>query len=166
MALKKSDTILVHWEDKFATGIPLIDQQHRDLVQLTNELYEACLTGGDTITEVFSAAMRRMVEYVRHHFSVELQILERIQYPRLEEHRQEHETLIKDILAAVLEHQDGKKFVPNNFVRTLRDWVFGHIGHSDRLYAAYVAEQRSKDLSFLRRIDLEGITETEDPADT
>jgi hemerythrin len=36
------------------------------------------------------------------------------------------------------------KFVPNNFVRTLKDWVFGHIAVYDKLYRAYVTEQLRK----------------------
>jgi len=137
---------LVVWEDRYATGVQQVDEQHQRLVILTNELYEACLTGNEEKEAVFKTAMSRMVDYVREHFAAELVILERIKYPRFHEHKQQHATLVQDILEAVKEHDEGKPFVPNNFVRTLKDWVFGHIAIYDRLYADYVADQKKKGL--------------------
>ena len=137
---------IVVWEDRYATGIEMIDEQHKMLVVLTNELYEACLTGSEAKEAMFKKAMGRMVDYVRKHFAEEQLLLERIKYPMFLEHKQEHETLVKNILEAAKEHDEGKIFTANNFVRTLRDWVFGHIGVTDRLYANYVAEQKRQGL--------------------
>jgi hemerythrin len=137
---------IVIWGDKYATGIALIDKQHRELVVLTNELYQACLGRSDLVETAFKNAMSRMVEYVRFHFSEELELLQRIKYPDYAEHKRQHENLIKDILEAANEYKEGRKFVPNHFVRTLKDWVFGHIAVSDKIYSAYVHEQKKKGL--------------------
>ena len=51
-----------------------------------------------------------------------------------------------NILEASKEFGMGKKFVAHSFVRTLKDWVFSHIAFSDKLYAAYVTEQKSMGL--------------------
>jgi len=95
-----------------------------------------------------------MVEYVRFHFSAELVLLKRIKYPKYDEHKTEHDSLVKQILAAVNEYQTGKKYAPYSFVRTLKDWVFGHIAIRDKLYAAYVADQLKK--GALSPKDIEG----------
>jgi len=138
------DAEIVSWSDKYATGIELIDNQHHQLVDLTNELYRACLSGGDERLAVFKEAMSRMVEYVRFHFTAELKLLDAIKYPDYNNHKKMHNDLVEEILVASKKYDDGKKFVPNTFVRTLRDWVFGHIALYDKVYAAYVAEQKSK----------------------
>jgi len=135
---------IVSWSDKYATGIELIDSQHHQLVNLTNELYRACLSGGNERLAGFKEAMSRMVDYVRFHFTAELKLLEAIKYPDYNNHKKMHNDLVEEILAASKTYDDGKKFVPNKFVRTLRDWVFGHIAVYDKIYAAYVAEQKSK----------------------
>jgi hemerythrin len=135
------NTEIVCWSDKYATGIELIDSQHHQLVNLTNELYRACLSGGDERLTVFKDAMKRMVEYVRFHFTAELKLLDAIKYPDYNNHKKMHNDLVAEILAASNTYDDGKKFVPNHFVRTLRDWVFGHIAVYDKVYADYVAEQ-------------------------
>ena len=130
---------IVTWNKTYATGIELIDTQHRKLVSLTNELYRACLSGNDG--DVFREAMKSMVEYVRFHFSAEQKLLEHINFPGHSNHKKQHDTLILNILDAVQDYKEGRPFVPNNFVRTLKDWVFGHIAVHDKIYAAYYAEQ-------------------------
>jgi hemerythrin len=139
-------TVLVIWSEKYATGIELIDNQHRKLVELTNELYKTCLFSSDTLEAAFKDAMSRMVEYVRFHFGAEQKLLERIKYSQFHEHKKQHDELIKNILDAAKNFQEGKHFVPNHFVRTLKDWIFGHIAVVDKYYAAYVAEQKKKGL--------------------
>jgi hemerythrin len=142
--LKPEDDEIVSWSDKYATGIELIDNQHHQLVDLTNELYRACLSGGAERLTVFKEAMSRMVEYVRFHFTAELKLLDAIKYPDYNNHKKMHNDLVEEILTASNTYDDGKKFVPNHFVRTLRDWVFGHIAVYDKIYAAYVDEQKKK----------------------
>ena len=143
---KSADVSIVSWESSFATGIELIDDQHRQLVDLTNELYKACRAGNNALQTAFKESMGKMVAYVRYHFSAELELLQCIKYPDYSAHKKEHDDLIKKILEAAQDYDSGKKFIPNHFVRTLKDWVFGHIAVTDRLYSLYVADQKKKGL--------------------
>jgi hemerythrin len=43
MINKNDNPDLVIWDDKYDTGIELIDNQHKELCSLTNELFHACL---------------------------------------------------------------------------------------------------------------------------
>jgi len=87
-----------------------------------------------------------MVEYVRFHFGAEQVLLQRIKYPDYQEHKKQHDILIRDILEAVNEHNKGEKFVPNQFVRTMRDWILSHIAIADMQYVLYIADQKKKGL--------------------
>jgi len=135
---------IVTWDNKFATGIDLVDSQHQQLFKLTNELYAACFSREHDLQNVFKEAMKRMVDYVRFHFNTELKILEAIQYPDYQNHKKMHDSLIKDILDAAKGHNEGKKFVPNNFVRTLVEWISSHIAFYDKQYSLYALEQIKK----------------------
>jgi hemerythrin len=147
MINKNNNLDLVVWDDKYATGIKLIDSQHKELFSLTNELFHACLHGDEAYKGgVFKETMSRVVEYVRFHFGAEQELLQRINYPDYQEHKKQHDTLVLKILASVKDYNEGKNFVPNHFVRTLRDWILSHIALSDKLYAAYIAAQRKKGL--------------------
>ena len=137
---------IITWEESYELGIELIDNQHKQLVDLINKLYQACLAGNATVASSFKDAMGHMVEYVRFHFGAEQDLMNRANYPNFGEHKKQHEVLIKDILEAAKAYSEGKKFVPHTFVRTLRDWVLGHIAVSDKAYSKYIAEQKMKGL--------------------
>ena len=140
--MRRHEHNIVTWSEAYATGIKLIDDQHRELIDLTNKLYHSCRTKDDVA--VFRETMSSMVDYVRFHFGTELELLEQVNYPDLLNHKKQHESLIKSILDAVKDYGDGKKFVPNIFVRTLKDWIFSHIAVSDKLYAIYITDQKKK----------------------
>jgi hemerythrin len=137
--------ILIKWSDVLKTGIEEIDNQHKQLVDLTNELFQSCLDGFN-VQGVFKDTMSRMVEYVKFHFSAEMVILERIKFPESADHKRQHDELIRKILDAAKDSKEGKKFVPNNFVRTLKDWIIGHIAVYDKNYALYIADKKRKGL--------------------
>jgi hemerythrin len=137
---------MVAWEEKYATGIELIDSQHKELFSLTNELFRACKNDNEALKGVFMETMGRMVEYVRYHFGAEQQLLQRINYPDYQEHKKQHDTMIRDILEAVNAHNKGEKFVANQFVRTMRDWILGHIAIADKQYAVFIIDQKKKGL--------------------
>jgi hemerythrin len=148
MINKNDNPDLVIWDDKYATGIELIDNQHKELVSLTNELFHACIddNGHESIGEVFKETMRRMVEYVHFHFGAEQEMLQRIKYPEYQEHKKQHDAFVRSVLESVKAYNEGKALVPNHFVRSLRDWILSHIALSDKLYASYITAQKKKGL--------------------
>jgi hemerythrin len=142
---------VVAWDEKFATGLELIDAQHQQLVSITNELFHACVAGDED--RVFKETMSRMVEYVKYHFGAEQQMLLRVKYPDYNDHKKQHDEMVRNILEAVKEYNEGKQFVPNHFVRILRDWILSHIALCDKLYAAFIADQVKKGLLSDREIN-------------
>jgi hemerythrin len=145
---------LVVWDEKYDTGIKLIDDQHKELCSLTNELFRACLNENESIEEVFKDTMRRMFDYVHFHFGAEQELMQRIKYPGYQEHKQQHDTFVRDVIASVKEYNEGKSLVPNHFVRSLRDWILSHIALSDKLYASFIANK--KKLGYLSDKDING----------
>jgi len=154
--VNQNDLNLVVWEDKFATGIEMVDTQHKQLFDLTNHLYNACFEKDDVLQTMFKESMSKMVEYVRFHFNSELKLLKAVNFPDYHNHKGYHDSLIKEILAAVKDHNDGKKFVPNHFVRTLKDWILSHIAVYDKAYGIYI-----KDLLNNGKLTLKALKEIE-----
>lgn len=135
----QEEILIVEWDKRYSVGIPLIDEQHKALIQNANTLYQGCRAGGDDErTAYFNRAVKSVVDYVTYHFSAEEKMLERIRYPELQRHKKQHETFVQKLLDDVKEYGEGKKFVPNNFVRFLRDWILSHIAVEDTKYARYL----------------------------
>jgi hemerythrin len=127
---------LVEWDNRYSIGIPLIDEQHKTLIEITNRLFLECL---DADAEVkFRGIVKEVVNYVKYHFSAEEKILERIGYPGIEGHKREHEFFVRELLVKVQAFEEGQKYVPNLFARFLRDWILAHIAMSDKAYSTYL----------------------------
>ncbi|MDR1107591.1 MAG: bacteriohemerythrin [Spirochaetaceae bacterium] len=136
--------IIVEWDDRYLIGIPLVDDQHKELIRLTNELYESCLLGDEAARETFKSAIRKLVDYVKFHFGAEERILKNINYPEFAVHKRQHEDFVRQVLEEVKNFEEGKKFVPNIFVRFLRDWILTHIAMEDKKYAEYILALKKK----------------------
>jgi hemerythrin len=147
---------VISWNDNLSVGIELIDNQHKNLIALTNQLFQACTRGGDTRESAFKDVMNGMVNYVRIHFATEQELFRRINYPKYAEHKREHDNLTVKVIESSQEYGEGKKTVANDFAKFLKDWILSHIAHSDKLFAYYIADQKKKGL--LTDKDLEKIT--------
>jgi hemerythrin len=131
--------VLVEWDDKYSVKIPLIDEQHKELLEHTNTLYRGCLSGTEEERIAhFMEAVHIVVDYTKYHFSAEEKMLENVKYPELARHRKEHEGFVQKIVDDVKSFQNGEKFVPNNFVRFLKDWILSHIAMEDTKYSQYI----------------------------
>jgi hemerythrin len=135
----------VEWDCRYSVAIPLIDDQHKHLIDLTNNLYACCIEGEEDVQACFRDAIRGAVDYVKYHFAAEEKILENIRYPGFAVHKKEHESFVKKILEDVKNFEEGKKFVPNIFVRYLRDWILAHIAVEDKKYADFILDLKKQD---------------------
>jgi len=143
---EQNNTEFIHWEDRFSLGIPIIDDQHKELIKLANTLYNTCRQGKEFVPEGFRKAACAAVEYVAVHFSTEEKIMERVKYPGMAEHKAEHQEFVKKILTEVKNFEEGRAFVPNRFVVFLRDWILSHIALIDKKLAGYVLDLGKKGL--------------------
>ena len=130
----------VVWDEKYSVGNPKIDEQHKHLVKLINALWESCKQGKSEADKNFAVIIKEAAEYVRTHFNTEEQLMTKYNYPDYKNHKVEHETFIVEILNSVKEFQEGKQFVPNKFVRYLRDWLLQHIAISDKKYTPFIKD--------------------------
>ncbi|MDR2397482.1 MAG: bacteriohemerythrin [Spirochaetaceae bacterium] len=127
----------IAWKDIYSVGIVKIDDQHKELINLTRLLYDACLTGTESGRFYFKKAVHDLVNYVAFHFSAEEKLMERMGFPGLPEHKKEHEKFVKKVLEDVKKFESGKAIVPNTFVRYLREWILTHIAKTDQEYGLY-----------------------------
>lgn len=146
------DNSYIKWDDRFAIGIPQIDEQHKQLVQLCDDFYktlmatraelgeEAALNWHDSLT----AALKAGVEYVTFHFSAEEKLMLACNYPDYNVHKAQHDEFSKKILTTAKNSDKWTYKDALSYVHFLYDWILSHIAHVDKLYVANLKEYLSK----------------------
>jgi len=135
---------IVSWQNSYSVGIKLIDEQHMELIKLTNKLFASCMTGQERFRNVFLDTIHDTVDYVGYHFSTEEKVMERVNYPGFKEHKKEHSDFVREVFNKVEEFKSNKVLTPLAFVYYLRDWVLHHIAVCDRKMGEYLIMLRGK----------------------
>lgn len=122
----------MEWKDAYSVGNELLDSQHRQLIELVNQL-----TGETPLSDVLEGLRR----YAETHFQTEEGLLEAAEYPELEEHQKYHAAFrswLDDVIAA---HESGGKSA-----QTRRDihhylcvWLANHLLVQDKAFESWLA---------------------------
>ncbi len=127
---------LIKWSPNFVTGIDIIDQQHRMLVDLMNELSEAHEAGKDR--QLLVDLIKKLGVYAATHFAQEEEIFKANGYPKLQEHIQEHDHFEEMLEKFKDEFKAGKQDLTFNILIFLSDWLVNHINGSDKDYISFL----------------------------
>jgi hemerythrin len=125
----------LEWTDEYSVGIPEIDEQHKVLFQLVNQLSEAIHQRHGS--EACQGILAQLVEYTRIHFALEESLMRMANYLGFDEHKHLHEQLISDVVTLNQKMESGKAKISFELLHFLRVWLTKHILHSDKEYAAY-----------------------------
>jgi hemerythrin len=133
---------LVSWSDDLSVGIDEIDEQHKVLVGLLNDLNRAIREhhGNDACLEILD----RLVDYTRIHFAVEESLMRIFEYPDYENHKAEHEELVEEVMSMRREIVEEERKISFKLLHFLKMWLTQHIMDSDQEYSEHFLKQGMK----------------------
>merc|ERR1711941_18556 len=120
---------LIDWDETMSVGVEEIDIQHRQLILLVNESYEALQRHDE---DKIPALLKKMKDYAAVHFEAEEAYMKRNNYPGLEAHKLKHVRFKKDV-----EEFQQKKHEKTNLSKLfvyLSRWLTRHIMDEDKRY--------------------------------
>jgi len=129
----------VVWDDIFSLGFKPIDDQHKKLVLMTNELFMACKEGVIAADVAFMETAKKTLAYTETHFSDEEDYMREVNYPRFNEHKKQHEDFVASVQKTIDEFEAGNT-EPIDMARFLKKWLLNHIAVTDRQYVPYLAK--------------------------
>jgi hemerythrin-like metal-binding protein len=129
------------WRDSFCCGNQLIDSQHQSLFHISNELFEAVLSG--SISTEISSIITRLLAEVSQHFHEEEAVLESVGFPGINQHKIEHAKLLTKGLDLSRQFETSTLSVGDIFQFLVYDVVMLHMLGADREYFTFVAEEKS-----------------------
>ena len=121
------------WNKTLETGIPAIDDQHKELFRQVDVLFD------NTEAERVPQMLEFLEKYVVKHFNDEQQLHLKAQYPKREQHKKMH----VDFVAAFKKMKqsydvDGAKLtVLLKINKSVGDWLKEHIMVHDKEFAKY-----------------------------
>lgn len=124
------------WKEAYSVKVAALDNQHKKLFELVNELHQAMGEGHGN--DVAGGILTRLIDYTVQHFTAEEKLMERHKYPALMSHRAEHKTLTDKANAFKKEFDAGTSNVTPQLMTFLQQWLRNHIQSVDQRYSDYL----------------------------
>lgn len=125
--------IIIEWKDEYSVGVPAIDHEHRELIDLINWLNEIAHRGVDH--DKVRSALGEIYTQISAHFALEEKIMRDARYEHFASHKDDHEKLLdelRDIMDRV--DRDGH-YEEDRLSRELEAWFSVHFRtHDARLH--------------------------------
>jgi len=125
------------WSEAHSVGVPLMDEQHKELAALINRIGEDLKAGYDA--ERLRESFARLVAAARKHFAEEEQLMVLAGLgAAAERHKQEHRRLLEE-LEGQANALEGRSM--SLTMRYLNFWLLHHIETTDKPHAKLLAER-------------------------
>jgi len=128
---------LIKWSNTFACGVRVIDDQHKGLVRMVNELFNHITGNEKEELEYFNKIINEAVNYVKVHFATEEKLMIATSFSGYAEHKRAHESFILNVVYNVKEYQETKRTSLHAFTNFLKEWVLSHVALMDKQYFDY-----------------------------
>lgn len=135
--------MLIEWSDDMSVGISLLDDDHKILVSLLNRAYICRLDKKQS--DKIIAILKELADYTIYHFTREEAIMVACDFPNLDNHRDEHARLAKQVNYYV---EKAKSNFETDFVDEvfdfLRNWFIDHIVRMDKQILQYANKNKER----------------------
>ena len=128
------NSVFIEWSPLYDTKHKIIDEQHRELVNIINDLYMSTIDQKINKNEAFINAAKRCIEYADYHFKTEEKIMDIINYSDAENHKAMHKSFYDEVVSQISKYQEGQPFIANKLVKYLKDWLLEHIAFRDKIF--------------------------------
>jgi hemerythrin len=136
---------MIVWREQMSVGNDLIDEDHRYLIGVVNEIQSAC-NARQPPTQILPF-LERLAEYTNFHFDREMRMQIKLGYPEHEEHAEAHEALkqrLATITAQIVEETHRPVIDEAALERVLalnREWLIDHILKMDLKLRPYFSQR-------------------------
>jgi len=125
------------WNEKMSVGVQDLDDDHKKLVALLNEMDEAVVAGQSR--DAVNAIIDRLMVSIKAHFAREEDFMAKSDFPGAAEHHREHD----ETLMAILEWQAHFKTASSSILspevlNRFQSWLDNHIQGADMQYGPHM----------------------------
>lgn len=131
------EKVLIKWDQKqYGLDIPLIDEQHKRLVEIINKLFNSLLNGN--LNNEIPEILKELIDYTHYHFKAEEDFFHIYYYPKTQYHEAEHNTFLIKMQEMQEKAKQNINVVSFELMQYLKDWLLNHILVSDKKYVPFL----------------------------
>ncbi len=128
--------ILIRWRPDYEIGLEKIDNEHKKLVDIINDFYNAFATA--QAHKKIGEIINELVNYTIFHFTAEEEMFKNSSYPDTENHMKKHKTFVNKLKEYHKEVSEGNLTTSYDMVTFLKEWLIIHIKETDTTYLPFV----------------------------
>lgn len=128
---------LIEWKDEFSVGVAAIDHEHRELIELINNLHGTIGAGAtnDQVIEILG----EIYAQISAHFALEEKVMRDIEYDAYPAHKTDHEALLDELRDIMDRVEDDGGFDEDRLSHELNHWFSEHFRtHDARLHHHHI----------------------------
>lgn len=123
---------LISWQEKYSVHVQEIDDQHKKLIDMINELFDAFMRKDQE--DAIEKILHDMAAYSVDHFYTEEKYFARFGYNDSERHIAEHRKFTVEVENLQNEYKRNSYMLTSKLMAFLRDWLNHHILEVDKKY--------------------------------
>lgn len=133
---------LIEWDSSLSVNVSIIDNEHKKLISVMNELNDAMSEGKSK--DVLGKILSDLAGYTVSHFKTEERYFSKYGYPEEAGHKDEHDQFVQKVSDLKSKFDGGRVFLSIEIMNFLRDWLKNHIQGSDKKYTEFFNSQGLK----------------------
>lgn len=141
MFTRRGGKMFIFWKDIYSVADEELDNQHKKLFAIYNELYDAQQKG--ISSGIIDVKLNELFEYTQYHFLSEEKLLEETGYEDLDSQKREHKFFEQHILGLKQSAKIGKIIITVKTLEYIKDWIITHILGSDKEYSLFLTSKKA-----------------------
>lgn len=132
--------MFVVWSDeKYCVGVPMLDEQHKQLLSIANDLYE--LQRKKNYRKKALEILDSLYTYTEYHFTCEEGLLMEYNFPDLQKHIEHHTSFTKEVRENIELVQNQLDYPIEKLMSFLKEWILNHLLKEDMKYCSFFKEK-------------------------
>jgi len=125
------------WDESLSVKITSIDNQHKVLITMINNLQNALISG--EASSVLNGVLKKLADYIDSHFRFEERLFSQHGYPDQTAHIQKHHEFEAEVKRIAEGFAQGTNFMASADLMTLlTQWLVKHIKGTDQSYSQFM----------------------------
>ena len=129
----------IEWGDALLMHVGDMDDEHKKLIEIMNKLHEAFHS--KAYADVEKESLVALIEYTDYHFSNEVNLMKKYDYPEMAHHIGLHKEFTAKLKELCNKHLVEKAEVVQELILFLTSWFVNHIMEVDKKLANFLREK-------------------------